>query len=102
MSARTPFSARCCRTVENSPWWRRALTPVSRRKRSKNGATVESRSIAISLPPPRARLAGATQTLREQRGVAAGAERAVDDRLARARVEIRDDLVGEDGYVVGL
>src|SRR6478672_9938806 len=52
-SARTPFSARCCRTVENSPRCSRALTPVSRRKRSKNGATVGSRSIAISLPSPR-------------------------------------------------
>src|SRR3954452_5546773 len=52
-SARTPFSARCCRTFENSPWWSRAFTPVSRRKRSKNGATVGSRSIAISFPSPR-------------------------------------------------
>src|SRR4051795_968278 len=31
--------------------------PVSRRKRSKNGATVGSRSIAISLPSPRRRAA---------------------------------------------
>src|ERR1051325_6576124 len=55
MSTRTPFEASWSRTAENSPWWRRALIPVSRRKRSKNGATVGSRSIAISLPSPRSR-----------------------------------------------
>src|SRR5581483_5468905 len=57
MSARTPLPASCCRTAENSPWWRRALMPVSRRNRSKNGATVGSRSIAITFPSPRSRCA---------------------------------------------
>src|SRR4051812_7188570 len=56
-SARTPFSARCSSTDENSPWCKRALTPVSRRKRSKYGATLGSRSIAISFPSPRSRAA---------------------------------------------
>src|SRR6478672_2248909 len=51
-SARTPFAASCSSVVENSPWRRRALTPVPRRKRSKNGATVGSRSIAMSFPEP--------------------------------------------------
>src|SRR5579884_3330422 len=56
-SARTPFEASCPSTAENSPWWRRAFTPVSRRKRSKNGATVGSRSTAISFPSRRSRCA---------------------------------------------
>src|SRR5690349_6737509 len=51
-SARTPFPASCSSVAENSPCRRRALTPVPRRKRSKNGATVGSRSIAISFPDP--------------------------------------------------
>src|SRR5689334_4841896 len=51
-SARTPFAASCSSVAENSPCRSRAFTPVPRRKRSKNGATVGSRSIAISFPEP--------------------------------------------------
>src|SRR5581483_2231153 len=56
-SARTPFSASRRSTSENSPWWRRVFARVSRRNRSKYGATVGSRSIAISFPSPRSRAA---------------------------------------------
>src|SRR5438874_12959317 len=51
-SACTPFEASCSSVAENSPCSSRAFTPVARRKRSKYGATVGSRSIAISLPSP--------------------------------------------------
>ena len=70
-------------------------TPCPRRNRSKYGATLGSRSIAISLPSP-------LQPRGEQCGVAAGAEGGVDHGLARTRVEGGDDLVGEDGDVIGL
>src|SRR5579862_3460606 len=56
-SARTPLSESCWSTAENSPWSRRVLTAVARRSRSKYGATVGSRSIAISFPSPRRRAA---------------------------------------------
>src|SRR6478752_9765244 len=52
-----PFAASCSSVAENSPCRRRARTPVERRKRSKYGATVGSRSIAVSLPSPCRRLA---------------------------------------------
>src|SRR6478609_2548367 len=52
-SACTPFDASCSSTCENSPCRRRTFTEVERRSRSKYGATVGSRSIAISLPSPR-------------------------------------------------
>ena len=48
----------------------------------------------------RGQLAVALQPLREQRRVATGPERRVDDGLARPRVERGDDLVGEDWDVV--
>src|SRR5690349_21077573 len=51
-SARTPFAASCSSVAENSPCRSRAFTAVPRRKRSKKGATVGSRSIAISFPDP--------------------------------------------------
>src|SRR3954468_20914752 len=51
-SAPTPFSASCERTIEKSPRRKRAVTPAWRRKRSKYGRTVGSRSIAITLPLP--------------------------------------------------
>src|SRR5579884_876938 len=56
-SARTPLSASCRSTVENSPWSSRVFAAVARRSRSKYGATVGSRSIAISFPFPRSRAA---------------------------------------------
>src|SRR5581483_4057870 len=51
-SARTPFSASWSRMIEKSPRRSRAWTPAVRRKRSKYGRTVGSRSIAITLPRP--------------------------------------------------
>src|SRR5215208_5294155 len=59
-SARTPLSASPRRTDENSPCSSRALTPPARRTRSKYGATVGSRSIAISFPSPRSRAASSS------------------------------------------
>src|SRR2546423_4466182 len=56
-SAWTPFDASCSSTCENSPCSNRTLAGVERRSRSKYGATVGSRSIAISLPSPRRRAA---------------------------------------------
>src|SRR6266446_1857380 len=52
-SAFTPFEASCSSTWENSPWSSRAFAAVERRRRSKYGVTLGSRSIAISLPSPR-------------------------------------------------
>src|SRR5581483_4557705 len=51
-SARTPLSASWSRMIEKSPRRKRAWTPADRRKRSKYGRTVVSRSIAITLPLP--------------------------------------------------
>src|SRR5581483_9942486 len=56
-SAWTPFEDSCSSTCENSPCRRRTFADVERRNRSKYGATVGSRSIAISLPSPRRRAA---------------------------------------------
>src|SRR5215471_3258068 len=60
-SARTPFVASCSSTCENSPCSSRSLIGVERRSRSKYGATVGSRSIAISLPSPRSRAASSLE-----------------------------------------
>src|SRR5581483_5521663 len=51
-SAWTPFSASWLSTIEKSPRRNRVETPAVRRKRSKYGRTVGSRSIAITLPSP--------------------------------------------------
>src|SRR6186997_594954 len=51
-SASTPFAPSWERTTESSPRRKRACTPPSRSKRSKNGRTVESRSIAMKRPLP--------------------------------------------------
>src|SRR3954447_17283289 len=56
-SARLPFPARCSRTVAKSPARKRTVVRVSPRRRSTYGATVGSRSIAISLPSPQSRSA---------------------------------------------
>src|SRR5579884_2010999 len=56
-SAPTSLSASCCSTCENSPCSSRTFAAVERRSRSKYGATLGSRSIAISLPSPRSRAA---------------------------------------------
>ena len=94
-SARTPFPARPSSTCENSPWSRRALT---------DGRAAEAlevrrdRRVAVD----RDQLPLAAQPPDEQLGVAARAEGAVDDRLARPRVERGEHLVGEDGDVVSL
>src|SRR5262245_3140582 len=54
-SAPTPFVASWPSTVENSPESRRSFSALDRCRRSKYGATLGSRSIAISLPFPRSR-----------------------------------------------
>ena len=92
-SARTPFSASWVSTIEKSPRRKRADTPVVRRKRSKYGRTVGSRSIAITLPV-------AVEVAREQRRVAAGAEGAVDERVPGLEREQRAYLVRENRDVV--
>ena len=74
-SALMSFAASWLRTIAKSPRRKRTSTPAPALKRSKCGLTLGSRSIATSLPLP-ARSCG------EQAGVAAGAERRVDDRLA--------------------
>ena len=45
-------------------------------------------------------LAVRAEPLGNQAGVAAAAEGAVDEGLARARVEQVDELLGEDGFVI--
>ena len=83
-------------TVENSPCEQPRLRRRRRGAAARSTARrVGSRSIAISLPSPRSRAASSV-------GVAAGAERAVDHRLARARREGGEHLVREDGDVVSL
>src|SRR5262245_15367422 len=54
-SARTPFPAGPEGTLRRLPWGSPTFAAVPRRSRSKYGATVGSRSIAISLPSPRSR-----------------------------------------------
>src|SRR4051794_24887547 len=56
-SAPTPFAASWPSTVENSPESRRIFSALPRCNRSKYGATLGSRSIAISLPWPCSRSA---------------------------------------------
>src|SRR5256714_5004563 len=56
-SAWSPFVASWSSTCENSPCSSRTFAVVERRKRSKYGVTVGSRSIAISFPSPRSRAA---------------------------------------------
>src|SRR6187551_846123 len=51
-SASTPFEPSWERTTESSPRRKRACTPASRSKRSKNGRTVASRSMAMKRPLP--------------------------------------------------
>src|SRR6188472_1166454 len=51
-SASTPFEPSWVRTTESSPRRKRACTPASRSKRSKNGRTVASRSMAMKRPLP--------------------------------------------------
>ena len=82
-------------TCENSPCSSRALAAVERRSRSKYG---RDGRVAVD----RDQLALAAQPSDEQLGVPAGAERAVDDRLARPRVERGEHLVGENGDVISL
>src|SRR6188508_1549533 len=52
-SASTPFEPSWVRTTESSPRRKRACTPASRSKRSKNGRTLASRSMAMKRPFPR-------------------------------------------------
>src|SRR4029079_6463538 len=51
-SASTPFAPSWERTLESAPRRKRACTAASRSKRSKNGRTVESRSIPMNRPFP--------------------------------------------------
>src|SRR5262245_59778289 len=51
-SASTPFEPSCERTTDSSPRRKRAWTPASRSKLSKNGRTVASRSTAMKRPLP--------------------------------------------------
>ena len=94
-SARTPFSASCSSTVENSPWSRRALTPWLRRKRSKYGAT---RRIAVD----RDQLAVAAQAAASSEAWPP-APKVPSTTVSPGRgSRSGDDLVREDGDVVGL
>ena len=92
-SALMSFAASWLRTIAKSPRRKRTSTPALALKRSKCGLTLGSRSIATSLPLP-------CEILREQAGMAAGAERGVDDRLAGLHGEQAAHLVREDGGVI--
>ena len=94
MSARTPSSSSCSRPLAKSVRMKRVSHATSC---GEVGEALLGDRVAVE----RDQRPGGAEALGEQARVAAAAERAVDDDVARARVRELEDLVRQDGDVLG-
>ena len=94
MSGRTPSPRRVRSPAAKSAPMKRVRQAPRRRTRSNRASAAGSRSMQISVPSGPSRIG-------DQARVAAAAEGAVDRGLPRLGRQQRDQLGGEDGFVLG-